>query len=103
MKQLHWFQKSVLLFVATILFSNIGNSPLFSQTITIPSSPTPPATYRVLNASPIRHHSNNTEITAVLQQKNPAPYSYGWFGASQSGQWSRQLGYSRSYINWNRK
>jgi hypothetical protein len=63
-----------------------------------------PATYRVIAPGSFNHHENKSATQpAILLQSSPAPYSYGWFGATNSGQWSRQFGYSRSYIQWNRK
>jgi hypothetical protein len=78
--------------------------PTLAQTTVVKSPLKSPSTYRVIAPESVKHHSSHSAtLPAVLQQRSPAPYSYGWFGATNTGQWSRQFGYSRSYIQWNRK
>lgn len=97
-------QTKILLRVAIVIgVLGIANS-VNAQTTVVPPPPKSTANYRVIAPESV-HPLKKGYATepAVLHQKLSAPYSYGWFGGTNSGQWSRQFGYSRSYIQWNRK
>ncbi|MCU0710686.1 MAG: hypothetical protein MUC43_01410 [Pirellula sp.] len=92
-----------------MLFASVAGSlglavSASAQTTVIQSPPKTPSTYRIIAPESGKHHTKvYATQPAILQQKAAAPYSYGWFGAGSTGQWSRQFGSSRSYIQWNRK
>ncbi|MCU0719834.1 MAG: hypothetical protein MUC83_09030 [Pirellula sp.] len=90
--------------IAIIFCFAFYSDSVLAQTTVVKSPLKSPSTYRVIAPESVKHHANHSATQpAIVQQRSPAPYSYGWFGATNTGQWSRQFGYSRSYIQWNRK
>ncbi len=59
-------------------------------------------TYVILQgpSAPNAHHTNQGYYPGYGYAVEPKAYSYGWFGAKPTKQWTRHFGYYRNYTEW---